>query len=272
MVVFPNAKINIGLQILGKRTDGFHNLHTIFLPVNLKDAIEVIESDSKDEEIIFSHSGRKITGDTKDNICYKAYHLIKKDFPKLPNVCLHLHKNIPMGAGLGGGSADGSFMLALLNKKFNLNISQESLLKYALQLGSDCPFFIINKPCEAFGRGEELNEISLDLSAYKILLVNPGIHVNTAKAFSQIRPNADQKDLLSAIKQPVTEWKHFITNDFEAVVFKDHPAVETIKNELYHKGALYASMSGSGSSVYGIFENDFDTKSIFNEDYFCKWV
>jgi 4-diphosphocytidyl-2-C-methyl-D-erythritol kinase len=266
MVVFPNAKINIGLQILGKRTDGYHNLHTIFFPVNLKDALEVIESESKDEEIVFSHSGRKIAGDVKENICYKAYHLIKKDFPELPNVCVHLHKNIPMGAGLGGGSADGSFMLALLNEKFKLKISQENLLKYALQLGSDCPFFIINKPCEAFGRGEELKEISLDLSAYKILLVNPGIHVNTAKAFSQIKPNANQKDFLSAIQKPISEWKNFITNDFEEVVFKDHPAVEIIKNELYSRGALFASMSGSGSSVYGIFENEFETNSIFNED------
>lgn len=272
MVVFPNAKINIGLQILGKRPDGYHDLSTVFYPIHLKDALEIIESDSTVEEILFTHSGREIAGNSSDNICYKAYHLLKKDFPELPNICIHLHKNIPMGAGLGGGSADGSFMLKLLNEKFNLNISDETLLTYALELGSDCPFFIINEPCHAAGRGEILNPLTLDLSEYKILLINPGIHVNTAKAFGKLQLATQQTDLCQLIKEPIHNWKNSIKNDFESVVFKEYPIVGEIKNDLYHSGALYASMSGSGSSVFGIFGKNSTYNPAFPEEYFCKWV
>jgi 4-diphosphocytidyl-2-C-methyl-D-erythritol kinase len=175
MVAFPNCKINLGLHIIAKREDGFHNLETIFYPVALKDALEIIPASNAATDIEFSSSGLTVDGSTNDNICIKAYHLLKKDFTQLPNIKMHLHKAIPMGAGLGGGSADGAFALQLLNTKFNLSISTAKLINYAVQLGSDCPFFIINKPCYATGRGEILKEINIDLLKYKIALINPGI-------------------------------------------------------------------------------------------------
>ena len=185
MIVFPNCKINLGLHILGKREDGFHNLETVFYPLLFRDALELIPATNNTTEIEFTGSGLAVDGNVSDNLCVKAYYLLKKNFPQLPLVKIHLHKAIPMGAGLGGGSADAAFMLKLLNEKFNLNISTPQLLNYALELGSDCPFFIINKPCIATGRGEILEEIEVDLSAYKIVLINPGIHINTGWAFSQ---------------------------------------------------------------------------------------
>ncbi|MGC4036428.1 MAG: 4-(cytidine 5'-diphospho)-2-C-methyl-D-erythritol kinase [Chitinophagaceae bacterium] len=191
MIAFPNCKINLGLNIINKRSDGYHNLETVFLPIDLKDILELIRIDSSDDpskknnSINFFSSGIAVTDNPADNICLKAYQLLQNDFSQLnAAVRIHLHKIIPAGAGLGGGSADGAFMLQLLNKKFNLGLSTEQLLAYTLQLGSDCPFFIYNKPCFASGRGEKLETIGLDLSAYKILIVNPGIHISTANAFS----------------------------------------------------------------------------------------
>ena len=272
MVSFPNAKINIGLNIIGKRPDGFHNLNTIFYPIGIRDAIEIIEDHNNQNQIDFSQTGIPIPGDDTDNLCIKAYQLLKNDFPQLPNIQMHLHKSIPMGAGLGGGSADGAFILKLVNDKFNLGLNESQLIKYALELGSDCPFFIKNKPCFAEGRGEILNEISLDLSNYKILIVNPGIHINTGWAFNNLKITGTETNLQQAITKDITTWKDSITNDFETPVIKAHPGIGEIKNQLYNSGALYSSMSGSGSTVFGIFKNKPTEAIKFPEAYFYKWV
>lgn len=250
MVIFPNCKINLGLNIICKREDGYHDLETIFYPVSVKDALEVIQA----KENSFHLTGLPVIGSAENNLCVKAYHLLKKDFPALPPVSIHLHKVIPMGAGLGGGSADGAFMLQLLNKKFDLKLSAEKLMQYSLQLGSDCPFFIINTPCFATGRGENLTPINLDLSSYKIVIVNPGIHVSTKEAFSKLTPTPPLVSLQQLIELPIEEWKNRITNNFEKAVFQLFPGIESIKKEFYDKGALYASLTGSGSTVFGIFD------------------
>jgi 4-diphosphocytidyl-2-C-methyl-D-erythritol kinase len=271
MIIFPNCKINLGLHILRKREDGFHDLETVFYPLLIQDALEVIHTNST-ETIEFSISGVTLDITPSDNICVKAYQLLKADHPKLPAVKMHLHKNIPSGAGLGGGSADGAFTLLLLNKKFQLGISEEQLIQYALQLGSDCPFFIKNKPCYGTGRGEALEPVSLDLSAYKTVVVNPGIHVNTGWAFSQLNPFADRPSLKHIIQQPVQEWQSLLVNDFEAPIFKHHPEIAAVKDSLYHAGAAYAAMSGSGSSVFGLFEKDVVPTLSFPRSYFVKTV
>lgn len=271
MVAFPNAKINLGLYITGKRPDGFHNLETVFLPIALKDVLEIIES-NQEEAVTFSSSGLIVNGDAAENLCVKAYHLLKKDFPFLPHIKMHLHKAIPMGSGMGGGSSDAAFTLKMLNKNFNLGIPQEQLLKYALTLGSDCPFFIINKPCLAKGRGEELTEISLSLSAFHILIVNPGIHVNTAMAFRDLKMHSCSTNLEIEITKPVNTWKTNIRNDFETTVCNAHPEILAIKQKLYESGAVYSSMSGSGSTVFAIFENEMNLENIFPSSYFYKWV
>ena len=258
MVVFPNCKINLGLQILAKRNDGFHNIETVFYPIQLKDALEIIPSDST-EQVIFSSSGYPINGNTKDNLCLRAYYLLKKDFPHLPFVKIHLHKNIPMGAGLGGGSADAAFTLQLLNSLFCLNIPVNRLLDYSLQLGSDCPFFIMNTPCLGLGRGELLEEIKLDLSAYKIVIVNPGIHINTGEAFANLNLETNDPNHISLhniIQQPIETWQHNLKNDFEIPVFKKHPVIKNIKEALYKQSAIYAAMSGTGSTVFGLFKKE----------------
>lgn len=274
MVFFPNAKINIGLNIISKRADGFHNLETIFYPVSIKDAVEIIENTTSSTDLIFSSSGNIIKGNADDNLCIKAIRLIKKDF-QLPPLKVHLHKNIPMGAGMGGGSSDASAILILLTKKFQLNISTEKLMEYALMLGSDCPFFIINKPCFAGGRGEILHEINLDLSSYKILIVHPGIHVNTRDAFAQLNAAtfSPAGELTEHIKMDITQWRHYIKNDFEDSVFEKHIAIKAIKEKLYNEGAIYSAMSGSGSAVFGIFLKNTDASNIkFPSHYFCQMV
>ena len=278
MIVFPGCKINLGLQILNKREDGFHNLATVFYPLPLREALEVIRSNDWDnkEPIHFSLSGNMVDGPILDNLCVKAYYLLKKDFPELPAVKIHLHKVIPTGAGLGGGSADAAFTLKLLNEKFQLHLSQDQLVSYALQLGSDCPFFIIDQPCYATGRGEILEPINLSLSGYQLLLINPGIHINTGWAFSQL--NAEKashstlvhknlKDILS--QDPIT-WQRDLNNDFEQPVFLQYPEIKEIKEQLYQQGAIYASMSGSGSSVFGLFEKSPPASLLFPSHYFLK--
>lgn len=270
MILFPNAKINLGLHIVSKRADNFHDLETVFYPIPLQDAIEVIEAPpNAAQQVEFSTSGLNVDIVPGENICVKAYQLLKSDFPQLPPVLMHLHKVIPLGAGLGGGSSDGAFALKLLNSKFELNINQERLLKYALQLGSDCPFFIINKPSYASGRGELLEEVNLDLSSLKIVIVNPGIHVNTGWAFSQVSPKAPYSSLKDIPRKPVAEWKEWLYNDFEESVFNQYPEIAKIKRDLYEAGALYASMSGSGSTFYGLFEKEPVLPS-FPAHYFVK--
>lgn len=269
MILFPNCKINLGLHITSKRPDGFHNLQTFFYPVPLTDALEIVTSENKKEDLEFKLSGARIEG-AADNICTKAFYLLKKDFPQLPPVKMHLHKAIPIGAGLGGGSADGAFVLLLLNQKYNLQLSDLQLWQYALQLGSDCPFFIKNVPCLASGRGEELQPMPLDLFSYKIILVNPGIHINTGWAFSQLQPKEPTTPLAQIIQLPVNEWKEKLLNDFELPIFEQHPAIKNLKEDLYAAGAVYASMSGSGSTVYALFEKQKETTFSFPPHYFIK--
>jgi 4-diphosphocytidyl-2-C-methyl-D-erythritol kinase len=253
VITFPNAKINLGLHITAKRSDGFHDLETVFYPLMWKDALEIINSKEQIPNSLTA-TGITVSGNVEDNLCNKAYNLLKKDFSELSSVEMHLHKNIPMGAGLGGGSADGAFTLKLLNTKFNLNLSNDQLINYALQLGSDCPFFILNEPCFATGRGEKLEPVNLNLSAYKIAVVNPGIHVNTGWAFSKITPQQPKISLKEIIQQPIETWKQILKNDFEEPVFMEFPEVKKLKDDLYAAGALYSSMSGSGSTVFGIFK------------------
>jgi 4-diphosphocytidyl-2-C-methyl-D-erythritol kinase len=271
MIVFPNCKINLGLNILRKRQDGFHDLETVFYPIGLQDALEVVQN-TKNESINLQISGTLIDGKIEDNICLKAYNLLKSDFPNLPPVNFHLHKVIPTGAGLGGGSSDGAFTLILLNKKFNLGLSEEQLINYALSLGSDCPFFIKNAPCFATSRGEIMEEVPLDLSSYQIILINPKIHVNTGWAFSRIVPGRQSYALRDVINDPVVEWRDKICNEFEPPVFQAFPEIKEIKEQLYNKGAVYASMTGSGSTVFGIFEKNATPALSFPHHYFQKTV
>lgn len=272
MVVFPNAKINIGLKILSKREDGYHNLQTIFAAIALKDALEVIEAKQGSEGVQFTSSGLYVPGAVEGNLCVQAYQLLKQDFPALPAVQMHLHKTIPMGAGLGGGSADAAFALQLINQKFSLHLTTKQLLSYAGQLGSDCAFFIVNKACYATGRGEILEPINLDLSAYAILLLNPGIHISTSLAFDNIKIGEHPQDLRKLVVQDIDTWKHAIVNDFEETVFAAYPEIALIKTTLYELGALYASMSGSGSSVYGIFPKAKLPAFNFPAHYYQRWV
>lgn len=268
MVVFSDCKINIGLKIVSKRKDGFHNLETVFFPLPLFDVLELIDAD----ETQITALGLPIPGNQQDNIVLKAYHLLKKDFSKITPVHFYLLKNIPVGAGLGAGSANGAFALSSLNKKFNLGLTENELIQYALQLGSDCPFFIINGPCYAAGRGEILEPLKIDLSAYKIVVVNPGIHISTPWAFAQIKPEAPTLSLKELIQLPVSLWNNSIGNDFEKTVFKAYPPIEKIKNELYKAGAEFALMSGSGSTVFGLFHKN--TPPVFDlpKDYFLKCI
>ncbi len=271
MIVFPNCKINLGLNILRKRNDGYHDLETIFYPVPLSDILEVVTyNDSRSSSIPFTLSGLGIEGDAASNLCLKAYRILKKDFPEIPHIQMHLHKVIPSGAGLGGGSADASFALKLFNTIFKLGLSDKQLIAYSIQLGSDCPFFILNKPCLATGKGEMLEEIFLDLSAYKLVLVNPGIHVSTGDAFRYLRPQVPDKPLKEIIQYPVQKWKDELSNDFEKVIFKKHREVVDIKDSLYLSGAVYASMSGSGSTVFGLFPKLASPALSFPPGYFVK--
>ncbi len=275
MIRFPNCKINLGLSVLNKRPDGFHNIETVFYPIAIKDALEIVSSDNNKDGIHFSQSGIELD-DVSDNLCVKAWKILKQDFPHLPAVNMHLHKAIPVGAGLGGGSADAAFTLQLLNDKYHLQLTTDTLLAYALQLGSDCPFFIYNQPMLAHGRGEILNPVSLDLSAYRILIVHPAIHINTAWAFKNLPLSSlkKEKNIAKIIRQPVSTWRDLLMNDFEAVIFKEYPTIAAIKDTLYANDAVYASMSGSGSTVYGIFNaSTSQTISLnFPDHYFVKWI
>lgn len=249
MIAFPNAKINIGLTIVKKRNDGYHDLETVFYPVMIRDVLEIVEA----EELSFSLSGLAVPGRQEDNICLRAYHVLSRDM-QLPQVKIHLHKNIPIGAGLGGGSSDASSFIKLMNDKFSLGLSNEKMENYASQLGADCAFFIRNQPVFAFEKGDKFESVPLDLSRYFIVLVMPDIHVPTSAAFRDIISSPSARNLKDLIKNDVTEWKDSVANDFEPGIMRQYPGISSIKESLYNSGALYASMSGSGSSVYGIFE------------------
>ncbi|NDA61246.1 MAG: 4-(cytidine 5'-diphospho)-2-C-methyl-D-erythritol kinase [Chitinophagia bacterium] len=254
MVGFPPGKINLGLYITSKRPDGYHNLETIFIAVDLRDAIECVPAGAGDTNLVeLSISGRPIAGDPVNNLCVKAWHLLRRDFPQLPPVCMHIHKNIPMGAGMGGGSANGTYMLQLLVQQFQLSVNEAYITSLSLELGSDCPFFLHATPCFAKGRGEELSPISLPLEGYKVLLIHPSVPISTAEAFAHIQPEPVKEILPSLIQYPVEEWKERIHNQFENTVFKAHPHLAAYKKSLYDLGAAYASLTGSGSTIYGLF-------------------
>jgi 4-diphosphocytidyl-2-C-methyl-D-erythritol kinase len=250
MIEFSNAKINIGLNIIARRPDGYHDLETVFYPIKINDVLEVIEAD----KLSFESSGLDIPGRIEDNLCIRGYHLLKKNH-NVPPVKIHLHKNIPIGAGLGGGSSNAAFFIKLMNANFELGLSTDQMEDYARQLGADCAFFIRNKPVFAFDKGDEFEDIKLDLSAYKIVLVMPDEHVSTAEAYRGVKPAPVRESLYDQIKTPLAAWRGQIKNDFEGHIFRDHPVIRGVKAELYEHGAVYVSMSGSGASVFGIFEN-----------------
>jgi len=263
MICFPNAKINLGLHITSKRKDGFHEIETCMVPIPLFDALEMIIDSKKTS---FQSTGLAIPGDPKDNLILKALSLLRKDFPSLPHVQIHLHKAIPMGAGLGGGSADGAFALTLMNNLFDLILDDFFLEEYAAQLGSDCAFFIENTPKIATGRGEILENVDLDLKGTYLVLINPGIHIGTKEAYAGVTPSAPKVKLKEVLADR-SRWRDELVNDFEASIFPNHTEITGIKEKLYGSGAFYAAMSGSGSSVFGLFDKKPDAMS-WDKSYF----
>lgn len=261
MILFPNCKINLGLHVVQKRTDGYHDLQTVFFPVPFRDILEIIPSST----FKFTSTGLTIPGDLSSNLCVKAYELMKARFPDLSPVNIQLHKIIPMGGGLGGGSSNGSFTLLALNELFDLKLSVEELLNMALQLGSDCPFFIVNEPSFAVGRGERMEKVNINLNGYYLVLILPGIHVSTAQAFSGIQPKQPTIDLKTKISEAPETWKDWLVNDFEDSVFKVHPEIADIKARLYKQGAVYAAMTGTGSTVFGLFTEKPDFSALPQE-------
>ena len=250
-LVFHNAKINLGLQIRNKRDDGYHNIESYFVPITVKDVLEFVPTDTS--ELTYENLGQDIPGDFKDNLCFKAYDLLKE---KLSNKGgkLYMFKNIPMGAGLGGGSADGTFMLKLLNDYFELGLSVKSLEDYSLKLGSDCPFFVKNEGCLIYGRGEVMEKFSMDFSSYELLVVNPGLHIGTKEAYAGVVPNDEQPSIKTILSNPIENWKDSLNNDFEYSILKKYTELSDIKQVLYSSGAIYASMTGSGSTMFGIYK------------------
>ena len=255
MITFPNIKINLGLSITEKRPDGYHNLETVFYPVALEDALEIRTNPEAQQKFTLHQHGMEIAGNPENNLVVKAYLLLDKEF-HLPPVEIHLYKHIPSGAGLGGGSSDAAFMLKLLNEHYNLQLSDNQLEDYAATLGADCAFFIKNTPTYAEGIGNIFSPIELSLKGYRIMIVKPDVFVSTREAFANIRPHRPEYPVREVIRRPVAEWKDTLINDFEASVFPQYPVIGEIKEELYHQGAIYASMSGSVSSVFGLFAAD----------------
>lgn len=255
MICFPNAKINIGLLVTEKRPDGYHNIETLFYPTKLYDVLEIVEDKRSEQAYSWSCSGIPIDGKAEDNLCLKALMLLKQDY-EIPPVKIHLHKVIPFGGGLGGGSADAAFTLTTLNDMFSLNISNAKLIEYAAIIGADCAFFIQNSACIATGIGNVLQQYSLSLSGKFLLLVKPDIHISTPEAYSGIKPKLPKQSLAQSLSQPIDTWKENVINDFEHSVFPNHPAIKAIKDKMYEEGAVYASMTGSGATVFGIFDEN----------------
>lgn len=250
MIIHPNAKINLGLNIVSKRPDGFHNIESCFLPIDLKDKLEVdISVEDTDIEI----SGIDIPGEINQNLCIKAWEIIHKKYG-IPPVRAKLTKMIPIGAGLGGGSSDAAFMLKLLNAIFEIKLTDNELVGLAAQLGSDCPFFVKNTPAIARSKGEDLKPVMVFLDGYKLVLINPGLHISTVEAYSLVVPKHPTENIERIISESPDTWTGRLVNDFELSVFKKYPQIGELKNKLYELGAIYASMSGSGSSVYGFFK------------------
>lgn len=263
MISFPNAKINLGLYITEKRSDGFHNLETVFLPVGWSDILEFAKSD----KLVFTSSGISIDSAPESNLVMKAYQLLKREF-NIPPLKVHLHKQIPFGAGLGGGSSDAAFTLRMLNREFDLKLDNQKLCEYAAELGSDCPFFFINQPVYATGRGEIMTPVNLSLNNLFMLLVKPPVEVATSNAFRFVVPQKTEVFLPDLLELPVEQWQGKIMNQFESSVFQQYPVIGEVKSRLYDLGAIYASMSGSGSCVFGFFrEIPVGWQHLFPSDY-----
>ncbi|MCK9180293.1 MAG: 4-(cytidine 5'-diphospho)-2-C-methyl-D-erythritol kinase [Bacteroides sp.] len=271
MITFSNAKINIGLSIVSKRTDGYHNLETVFYPIPITDVLEIYNSKNKDKSISLHVFGNNIPGEFSENLIVKAYNLLSKDFNLTP-IDVFLSKKIPSGSGLGGGSSNAACMIKSLNSFFNLNLSAKRMEEYATQLGADCPFFIQNKPVFAEGIGELFTPINLSLKGHTLLVIKPKLFISTQEAFSRIQPKKPLYPLLDCIQLPINRWEKYITNDFEKHLFVTYPELQSIKDFLYNSGALYAAMSGSGPSIYGIFntEDSLPDLSRFTEYYLCN--
>ena len=265
MITFPNAKINIGLQVTERRPDGYHNLDTVFYPIPLHDALEVIVAKDANYDCRLHLSGVEVAGDPDSNLVVRAYRLLAADYT-LPPVDIYLHKHIPTGAGLGGGSADASYMLRMLNEMFSLGISTENLESYAARLGADCPFFITCNPVYATGIGNEFHPITLNLGGWHLVVVKPDVFVSTKEAYSGIQPKMPNRQLVDALKEDIAEWHSSVVNDFEPHIFAAHPAIEQLKQLMLDVGAVYAAMSGSGSAVFGLFRER--PQLMLNEDTF----
>lgn len=258
MICFPNAKINLGLNVVSKRLDGYHNIETIFYPIPVKDALEIVEA----ETLSFSQTGIQIDAPMEKNLVIKALNLLKTQY-NIPPLEIHLLKTIPWGAGLGGGSADAAFMLKLLNDFCKLSIQPDELEETAASIGADCPFFIRNTPVFATGTGNIFEPVQLSLKGYHFCLIKPNVTVSTPEAYSLVTPVAPAVSLKEIVNRPVSEWEDLMVNDFEKSVFTKHPVIRQIKETLYQTGAVYASMSGSGSSVFGLFEAPTQLKEQF---------
>lgn len=266
MMRFPIAKVNLGLNVVERRPDGYHNLQTVFYPVPIKDALEVfpMEEDFPSEvDCDIKVTNIHVEGDEQRNLVVRAYHLLKQDFPALPRLHAHLYKGIPTQAGMGGGSSDASAMLLLLNEQFQLGLTEQQLIDYAVKLGADCPIFIMNRPAYAEGIGERLTPINLDLKGWYMAVVRPDIPVATKEAYARIIPQMPQKCCREIVLQPLETWKKELVNDFEASVFPVHTELADIKEKLYQLGAVYAAMSGSGSALFGLFREHIDLKEHF---------
>ena len=259
MITFPLAKINLGLNVVERRPDGYHNLQTVFMPVPLTDALEVYEMDAafpSEMDCDLKVTNIAVEGDEQRNLVVRAYNMLKAEFPQMPRVHAHLRKDIPTQAGMGGGSSDCAAMLLLLNRMFSLGLTQQQLIDRAAQLGADCPIFILNRPAYAEGIGEKLTPIELSLKDYYLAIVRPNIPVPTKEAFSRIKPHMPAKNCLDIVRQPIDTWRHELVNDFEESVFALHPEIGAVKQRLYDLGAVYAAMSGSGSALFGIFKKE----------------
>lgn len=268
MIIHPIAKVNLGLNVVERRPDGYHNLQTVFYPVNIKDALEVFpmaEDFPSTVDCDIKVTNIPVEDDEQRNLVVRAYNLLKQDFPTLPRLHAHLYKGIPTQAGMGGGSSDASAMLLLLNKAFQLNLSDDQLVSYATRLGADCPFFILNRPVYAEGIGEQMTPINLDLSDWYMAIVRPDIPVPTKEAFAHVTPAYPKKNCRDIVMQPVETWRDELTNDFEQSVFAHHPELATIKEQLYQLGATYAAMSGSGSALFGLFRQPISLHEPFND-------
>ena len=271
MIVYPNAKINIGLNVVEKRPDGYHNLETVFYPIGLQDILEIqeLDTDVPDCGYRLKLTGSLLDGSPEDNLVVRAFKLLKREFD-LPPVSIGLYKHIPTGAGLGGGSADAAFTVKTLNDRFKLGLTTQQMEDYCAQLGADCPFFIQNKPVFATGIGNVFHPIELNLKYKQLVLVKPDVFVSTKDAYAKVNVRHPEKQLPELLSQPIETWKDTVVNDFEASVFSKYPEIAAIKDKLYDMGAVYASMSGSGSSVFGIFEDPVENVDEIFTCMFCR--